>query len=97
MIARPRHPSRVSIIDLAQIAKAASASVIGTAAKVARALPYAADLVINRDDTPFVAAALAFTGGRGVDNVVDSTGATISDRSFDMIRKLGHGVSFGEA
>jgi NADPH2:quinone reductase len=40
---------------------------------------------------------MEFTAGRGVDKVVDSTGATILDRSFDCIRPLGHVVSYGEA
>ena len=40
---------------------------------------------------------MAFTHGRGVDKIVDSTGASILDRSFATIRKLGHIVSFGEA
>ena len=31
---------------------------------------------------PFVAAVMAATGGRGVDKIVDSTGASILDRSF---------------
>ena len=37
------------------------------------------------------------TNGSGVDKVIDSTGATILDRSFDCIRRLGHVVSYGEA
>jgi NADPH2:quinone reductase len=85
---------------LTQFAKAAGARVIGTvgtAGKEARALEFGADLVINRDTAEFVAEVLAFTGGRGVDKVVDSTGATILDRSFDCIRPLGHVVSYGEA
>lgn len=85
---------------LTQLAKAAGATVIGTvgtAGKEARALEYGADLVINRPETDFVEAAMAFTDGRGVDKVVDSTGASILDRSFGAIRRLGHVVSYGEA
>ena len=40
---------------------------------------------------------MRFTEGKGVDKVLDSTGASILDRSFSTIRKLGHVVSFGEA
>ena len=40
---------------------------------------------------------MSFTEGKGVDKVLDSTGASILDRSFSAIRKLGHVVSFGEA
>jgi NADPH2:quinone reductase len=83
-----------------QIAVAAGAVVIGTVGtrgKEKRALEFGAVEVINREDTDFVAVALAFTGDRGVDKVVDSTGASILDRSFGAIRKLGHVVSYGEA
>ena len=37
------------------------------------------------------------TKGKGVDKVIDSTGGSILDRSFDCIRELGHVVSYGEA
>ena len=83
-----------------QIAVAAGATVIGTVGtrgKEARALEFGAARVINRQDEDFVAATLAFTGGRAVDKIVDSTGATILDRSFETIRNLGHVVSYGEA
>ena len=40
---------------------------------------------------------MAFTWGRGVDKLINSTGASILDRSFACIRKLGHVVSYGEA
>jgi NADPH2:quinone reductase len=85
---------------LTQLAKKAGATVIGTVGtkgKEGRALRYGADLVINREDADFVAEVMRFTGGRGVDKVIDSTGASILDRSFDTIRKLGHVVSYGEA
>jgi len=85
---------------LTQFAKAAGARVIGTVGttgKEARALEYGADLVINREDTDFVTEVMRVTDGHGVDKVVDSTGASILDRSFDTVRKLGHVVSYGEA
>lgn len=87
-------------LQLTQIAVAAGARVIGTvgtAGKEARALEFGATLVVNRAEADFVAAVLEFTDGRGADKVVDSTGASILDRSFDCIRKLGHVVSYGEA
>ncbi len=83
-----------------QFAVAAGATVIGTVGtrgKEKRALEFGAAKVINRDDEDFVAATLAFTGDKGVDKIVDSTGASILDRSFGAIRKLGHVVSYGEA
>ncbi|MBB94472.1 MAG: quinone oxidoreductase [Rhodobacteraceae bacterium] len=85
---------------LTQLAKMAGCTVIGTvgtAGKEQRALDYGADVVVNRADRDFVEVALEMTGGRGVDKVVDSTGASILDRSFDAIRPLGHVISYGEA
>tara|TARA_B100000768_G_scaffold178365_1_gene194018 strand:- start:3547 stop:4524 length:978 start_codon:yes stop_codon:yes gene_type:complete len=85
---------------LTQLAKAAGARVIGTvgtSGKESRALDFGAELVVNRTSTDFVAAAIAFTEGRGVDKIIDSTGASILDRSFEAIRPLGHVVSYGEA
>lgn len=85
---------------LAQLAHQAGASVIGTigtAGKEKRALEFGATRVVNRNDEDFVGVALDMTAGRGVDKVVDSTGGSILDRSFDAIRLLGHVVSYGEA
>ena len=70
---------------------------VGTKGKEARALEFGAARVVNREDEDFVEAAARFTNGKGVDKVLDSTGASILDRSFATIRKLGHVVSFGEA
>jgi NADPH2:quinone reductase len=85
---------------LTQLAVHAGATVIGTVGtkgKEKRALSFGASLVINREEEDFVAATMAFTKGKGVDKILDSTGATILDRSFETIRKLGHIVSIGEA
>jgi NADPH2:quinone reductase len=83
-----------------QLAVQAGATVIGTVgtrAKEKRALECGAARVVNRQDEDFVAAVMAFTRGRGVDKLIDSAGASILDRSFACIRKLGHVVSYGEA
>ncbi len=83
-----------------QLAVKAGAIVIGTVGtrgKEKRALQFGAAKVINREDEDFVDAVMTFTSGEGVDKIVDSTGASILDRSFATIRKLGHVVSFGEA
>ncbi len=85
---------------LTQLAAKAGAVVIGTtgtAGKEKRALEYGAARVINRNDEDFVAATMAFTAGKGVDKIVDSTGGSILDRSFETVRVLGHVVSYGEA
>lgn len=85
---------------LAQLGALAGARVIGTVGtrgKEQRALEYGAAKVINREDEDFVAAVRAFTQGSGIDKVIDSTGGGILDRSFDLMRNLGHVVSYGEA
>jgi len=85
---------------LTQIATAFGATVLGTvgaAGKGDRALAYGARLVIDRSREDFVAAALAFTRGRGVDLVVDSLGADVLPRSFDALRPFGRVINIGEA
>lgn len=84
---------------LTQLAVAAGATVfgtIGTAGKESRALAVGATAVVNRSERDFVEAIATAAGGH-VDKIYDSTGATILDRSFELIRPLGHIVSFGEA
>ena len=85
---------------LTQIATAFGATVLGTvgaAGKGDRALAYGAALVIDRSREDFVAAALAFTRGRGVDLVIDSLGADVLPRSFDALRPFGRVINIGEA
>lgn len=87
-------------LQLTQLAKMAGAVVIGTvgtAGKEAKALAFGADRVVNREVEDFVSVCNEMTSGRGADKVIDSTGATILDRSFDCTRWLGHVVSYGEA
>jgi NADPH2:quinone reductase len=85
---------------LTQLAVQAGATVIGTVGtrgKEKRALDLGATLVVNREEEDFVAAIERFMQGRGVDKIIDSTGGSILDRSFALIRQLGHVVSYGEA
>jgi NADPH2:quinone reductase len=85
---------------LTQIAKALGATVIGTVGapgKGARALACGADLVVDRSREDFVAAAMAFTRGRGVDLVIDSLGGDVLPRSFDALRPYGRVIDIGEA
>jgi len=45
----------------------------------------------------FERATLDFTSGKGVDLAIDSYGATMLDRTFNVVKKLGHVISIGEA
>jgi NADPH:quinone reductase len=83
-----------------QLAAHAGATVIGTTGtpgKEKRALEYGAARVVLTTAEQFEPAVVAFTGGRGVDLAIDSYGATMLDRTFDVVKKLGHVISIGEA
>lgn len=83
-----------------QLAVQAGAKVIGTTGtpgKEKRALEYGASKVVVTSQEDFVKVALDFTSGKGVDLAIDSYGATMLDRTFDAVRKLGHIISIGEA
>jgi len=87
-------------VYLTQLAVQAGARVLGTVGtpgKEKRPLEWGAEAVVLRAEHDFRDMVATATGGRGVDKVVDSTGGSILDRSFDCIRPLGHIVSFGEA
>ncbi|RBP13998.1 NADPH2:quinone reductase [Roseiarcus fermentans] len=83
--------------QLAALAGATVIGTVGTRGKEKRALEFGAARVVNRDEEDFVAAVTAFVGGRGLDKALDSTGASTLDRTFALMRKLGHIVSYGEA
>jgi NADPH:quinone reductase len=83
--------------QIAVQAGATAIGTIGTKGKEKRALEFGAARVVNREEEDFVSAVMAFTKSKGVDKILDSTGASILDRSFAAIRRLGHVVSFGEA
>jgi NADPH2:quinone reductase len=83
-----------------QLAVHAGARVIGTVGtpgKEKRALEYGAERLVLTRTEDFAPAVLAFTGGKGIDLAIDSLGATTLDRTFNVVRKLGHVISIGEA
>jgi NADPH:quinone reductase len=83
-----------------QLAVHAGARVIGTVGtpgKEKLALAYGAERVVVTPNEDFEHAVLEFTDGRGVDLAIDSLGATMLDRTFNVVRKLGHIISIGEA
>lgn len=85
---------------LVQMAKLAGARVIGTAgseAKAQLAREAGADEVIVYSTEDFVAETRRLTGGKGVDVVFDSVGATTLMKSLDCLRPRGMAVSFGQS
>jgi NADPH:quinone reductase len=85
---------------LVQIAKMRGARVIGTtstAEKAALARAAGADDVVLYTEQDFEAEVKRLTGGRGVDVVYDSVGASTFMKSLDSLRPRGMMVSFGNA
>jgi NADPH2:quinone reductase len=85
---------------VAQLARRAGATAIGTvstAAKAERALAAGCSHVIRYTEEPFAPAARALTAGRGVDVVYDSVGRTTFDGSLDALRVRGMLVLFGQS
>jgi NADPH2:quinone reductase len=83
-----------------QLAVHAGARVIGTVGtpgKEKRALEYGAERVVLTRAEDFEKAVLDFSHGKGVDLAIDSYGATMLDRTFNVVKKLGHVISIGEA
>ncbi len=83
-----------------QLAVHAGARVIGTvgtSGKEKLPLAYGAERVVLTKTEDFTQAALGLTGGKGVDLAIDSLGAQTLDRTFGVMRKLGHVISIGEA
>jgi len=85
------------LTQLGVLAGAKVLGTVGTPGKEKRALDWGASAVALRGETDFRDMVSEATGGRGVDKIVDSTGGSILDHSFDAIRTLGHVVSYGEA
>jgi NADPH2:quinone reductase len=84
----------------AQLAKLAGAHVIGTtstAEKAKLAQQHGADDVILYTKQDFVEEVKRITGGKGVDVVYDSVGATTFHKSLDCLRPRGMMVSFGQS
>jgi len=83
-----------------QWAKARGITLIGTAgtdAKCALALEHGAAHMINYTTKDFVEEVKAFTGGKGVDAVMDSVGKATWDGSLDCLKPLGIMITFGNA
>jgi NADPH2:quinone reductase len=85
---------------LTQLARLKGARVIGTVGSVGKAkwpFEFGAHHVIDRSAHDFVAEAMRFTRGRGVDLIIDSLGADILEKSFDALRPFGRVINIGEA
>ncbi len=87
-------------LNLVQLAKFVGAKVIGTVGTSGKEIkPYdcGADLVIDRNKSSFVKEINQKYGDNSIDILIDSTGAEILDASFNLMKKLAHVISYGEA
>jgi NADPH2:quinone reductase len=85
---------------LVQMAKMRESKVFGTTStsdKAALARAAGADEVVLYTEQDFAAEVKRLTGGRGVDVVYDSVGASTFMKSLDSLRPRGMMVSFGNA
>ncbi len=80
-----------------QLAKAAGARIVVTtsAAKVGACLDLGADVAVDRASGDFVEACAEFTGGAGVDVVLDVVGAPYLERNLRSLRVGGRIVQVG--
>ncbi len=85
------------IVQMAKMRGATVIGTVGTPAKALEAKAAGADHVILYNDQDFAAEAKALTGGKGVDVVYDSVGASTFQKSLDSLRPRGMMVTFGNA
>jgi NADPH2:quinone reductase len=85
------------IVQMAKMLSARVIATVSTVAKVALARQAGADEVILYTSQDFAAETRRLTGGRGVDVVYDSVGATTFMKSLDSLRPRGMMVTFGNA
>lgn len=87
-------------LAVTQLAVEKGARVIGTVSRPGKgdkALGYGAHLVIDRSAQDFMEAVQQFTGGKGIDLVIDSLGGDFLPRSIDLLKTYGHAINIGEA
>jgi NADPH2:quinone reductase len=83
-----------------QWARSEGITLIGTAGsneKCQLALDHGADHCINYNTDDFVSKVRELTGGKGVDVVMDSVGASTFEGSLDCLKPLGMMITFGNA
>jgi NADPH2:quinone reductase len=85
------------LIQLAKHRGARVIATVGSAQKTEIARALGADLVVPYREQDFREAALAFTGGRGVDVVYDAVGRDTIARSIRSVRRRGLCVNYGGA
>lgn len=85
------------VVQLAVRAGARVFGTVGTAGKEKLPLEYGAERVFNLHDDDFVAGALGLTDGHGVHLAIDSLGAGTLNKTYDVVRPMGHVINIGEA
>ena len=85
------------LIQVARVLGAEVATTVRSDAKGELAKDLGADLVINTREEDFVAKVQEWTGGRGVDVVIDNLGGDVLAKSIEAARPLGVIVAYGFA
>jgi NADPH2:quinone reductase len=85
----------VAAIQLAKIAGARVIATCGSAEKCDRVVRLGADVAINYRERDFVEEAKRFTGGVGVDLILENVAADNLARDFDAVSKFGRIVLIG--
>jgi len=84
-----------ALVALGKIAQCRVVAVVGGARKVEHVRALGADLVIDVRHKDFVAVTREWTGGRGLDVVVDNLGGDVLARSLESVRTCGTVVTMG--
>jgi NADPH2:quinone reductase len=87
----------LAAVQLAKVAGARVIATVSTDAKAELARAHGADDVINYATRNFADDALALTGGRGVDLILDAVGKPTFEDGLRCLAPLGHLVLYGRA
>lgn len=85
------------IVQMAKMLGATVYGTVGSEEKAAIAKQAGADETILYNQEDFAAAVKRFTGGKGVDTIYDSVGATTFLKGFDILRPRGTMAVFGQS
>lgn len=84
-----------SAVQLLSAMGAQAMGTVGTAEKAARVLTLGAVRAIDYHQEDFVAVCREFTGGRGVDGIVDLVGASYFERNLQVLARQGRQIVVG--
>lgn len=87
--------SGIACVQMAVVLGARVAATVGSPEKIGKVQQAGAELVINRKERNFAEEVLNWTGGEGVDVVIDNVGASVFEDNLRALRLGGIFVNFG--